>query len=739
MLFISIHKDSQTSQLSIFTGNPWIWDGWIVSYIFDLSSLIHFCAMVQSEEVERFGQSVAEFSVQSKLFYDHLRKLKNEKIGGSLIERGEEYMKNERSRLERMKLVYSSFSSQMLGLCDQYLDQVNAIEEEDAGELERIKGDIEAMSRELKGKEETLKAERIGAEREPRILYKNGQASNCLTVDLISRYSGSRFYKEYMSDERTDKGDLLIDYDGENEQCIYKYMTDNDELLQDIEKMTMEKKKKLIHDLEWFELPIKGHYMNDLFFSEDNEIMEAWKHHKVVIVNGRRSSEFNQMLKDYSLLNTTVSSQRIRNITYNKASNEVLISIKLAHVSIIEEFLKNDKRLVKRETLKKCKERGKSEEFVNELKILGVQLTEGDLQRIKNYFEQPFFLPDSMIVDSDEYDRYLQEWLEYKYEYRWKLVYRSSKHGYTAKSFHSYCDTIQGPTLVVIKSTEGWIFGGYTTQSWECRHPNKTHGYEYKPDEDAFIFTLKNPYNIPPTQFMKRKACPYSILCSANSGPIFYGDITIGNYNNNQNSCSIGHDGTKGYECDPTLKKSLFVNTNDADEDNLFSVEDYEVYCIENYKDYVYNTYQNPDIIWTYVDTETIPTEMLKDIHDDVELLEDLEKVHCDDDELRLTISKSCLCLPSKVLPDTTLVELKYDPFLQEWIGDYKLKLAYRASEHNYSSSEFHECCDLIQGPSLVIVKSTGGWIFGGYTTQSWECNYPTDHGSILICLLFIL
>ena len=79
--------------MSVFTGNPWIWDGWMVSYIFDLSSLIRFCAMVQSEEVERFGQSVAEFSVQSKLFYDHLRKLKNEKIGGSLIERGEEEMK----------------------------------------------------------------------------------------------------------------------------------------------------------------------------------------------------------------------------------------------------------------------------------------------------------------------------------------------------------------------------------------------------------------------------------------------------------------------------------------------------------------------------------------------------------------------------------------------------------------------------------------------------------------------
>ena len=48
---------------------------------------------------------------------------------------------------------------------------------------------------------------------------------------------------------------------------------------------------------------------------------------------------------------------------------------------------------------------------------------------------------------------------------KWKLLYRASEHGYSAESFHEYCDD-KGPTLTIIKSTDNWIFGCYTTQSW---------------------------------------------------------------------------------------------------------------------------------------------------------------------------------------------------------------------------------------------------------------------------------
>ena len=77
---------------------------------------------------------------------------------------------------------------------------------------------------------------------------------------------------------------------------------------------------------------------------------------------------------------------------------------------------------------------------------------------------------------------------------------------------------------------------------------------------------------------------------------------------------------------------------------------------------------------------------------------------------------------PSELLPNTQIVNQQYDYKLREWLGnDYKWKLLYRASEHGYSGKSFHEYCDNVNGPTLIVIKSSGGWIFGGYTTKSWR------------------
>ena len=103
------------------------------------------------------------------------------------------------------------------------------------------------------------------------------------------------------------------------------------------------------------------------------------------------------------------------------------------------------------------------------------------------------------------------------------------------------------------------------------------------------------------------------------------------------------------------------------------------------------------------------------------EIRNDLNLIHCKDSDIRLKISHYYLKNPSELLPDTQLVDIQYDSKLREWLGnDYKWRLIYRSSEHGYTASSFHECCDY-KGPTLVIIKSSGGWIFGGYTTQSWS------------------
>ena len=222
---------------------------------------------------------------------------------------------------------------------------------------------------------------------------------------------------------------------------------------------------------------------------------------------------------------------------------------------------------------------------------------------------------------------------------------------------------------------------------------------------------------------MKRKESEYAIRCDSDYGPRFGyydGNIHITQECNKKNSCLIENDGTRGYECHPEYRSSLFVNTAGPDSTNYFSVLDYEVYCIDNYKEYIDHLCKYPDIIWKYVETKDISEESLKQFDDDSELRNDLDAIHCNNVSIRLKISQLCLKTPSELLPDTQIVSQQYDAKLREWLGnDYKWKLLYRASEHDYTNESFHEYCDN-KGSTLVVIKSSNGCVFGGYTTQSW-------------------
>ena len=249
-----------------------------------------------------------------------------------------------------------------------------------------------------------------------------------------------------------------------------------------------------------------------------------------------------------------------------------------------------------------------------------------------------------------------------------------------------------------------------------------------KDDSKAFIFTLKNPHGVEPTRYMKRKESKYAIYCDSYRGPIFgyqsTRDIYIGNYCNKEDSCFIDNDGTRAYECHPQYKKSLFVNTAGVDEENKFSVLDYEVFGIDfENRDNINKLCKHPDIIWEYIATKDISEESIKRFVDDTELLNDLDAILCEDSNIRTKITQYYFKNPSEFLHDTQLVNQKYDSYLREWVGDYRWKLLYRSSEHEYSAKSFHKYCD-DKGPTLIVIKSSGGWIFGGYTTQSWigEC-----------------
>ena len=236
---------------------------------------------------------------------------------------------------------------------------------------------------------------------------------------------------------------------------------------------------------------------------------------------------------------------------------------------------------------------------------------------------------------------------------------------------------------------------------------------------------MKNPHGVEPVRYMKREESKDAIKCDPSHGPIFGNydgsDIHIGDKCNTENSCSIKNNGSYGYECNYKHNEFLFVNSTGTDGRNEFSVADYEVFGIDfENRDNINKLCKYPDIIWKYIKTKDISEESLKQFDDDVELLNDLDTIHCEDNDIRWKISRYIKNL-SELLSDTHFVDQQYDSYLREWLGDdYKWKLLYRASEHEYTAESFHGCCD-DKGPTLIVIKSDGGWIFGGYTTRSWS------------------
>jgi hypothetical protein len=114
---------------------------------------------------------------------------------------------------------------------------------------------------------------------------------------------------------------------------------------------------------------------------------------------------------------------------------------------------------------------------------------------------------------------------------RFTLLWRGSRDGFRARDFHSRCDG-HAPTLTLIRDTKRNIFGGFTPVEWEPRHWNGkyVHGsdnrYKADPSLKSFLFTLKNPHNLPARKFaLRAEKKDRAIFCDSSEGPVFGGDI----------------------------------------------------------------------------------------------------------------------------------------------------------------------------------------------------------------------
>lgn len=133
-------------------------------------------------------------------------------------------------------------------------------------------------------------------------------------------------------------------------------------------------------------------------------------------------------------------------------------------------------------------------------------------------------LPDSTIIKSTSNANILHDWLQADgLDGNFNLLYRSSRDGRNDGTFHSKCDN-KGPTLSIIKTSDGYVLGGYTNIHWQTRPILDSYGYNtyFSNATRSFLFVLSGKGIASPSKM--RMATRSTTYCnSGNYGNKSYG------------------------------------------------------------------------------------------------------------------------------------------------------------------------------------------------------------------------
>lgn len=209
--------------------------------------------------------------------------------------------------------------------------------------------------------------------------------------------------------------------------------------------------------------------------------------------------------------------------------------------------------------------------FINE----DYHLLENEIQKLKETAKLMIFPKDRPIPNKEkgiEIDSYIigkvddfnfinQNLLKVNNcnKVQYELLYRASRDRDLGKIFKEKCKNSR-ETLVLVKSEENQIFGGYTSQIWN------NSGLEYD-DSKAFCFSINKK------KIYKKKPFKNAIICDKDSGPIFCNMFKISNkfFTNKQKSQAFD-------------KKSSNYNNQEEDYEINGGKQSFTVYELEAFR-----------------------------------------------------------------------------------------------------------------------------------------------------------
>jgi len=181
--------------------------------------------------------------------------------------------------------------------------------------------------------------------------------------------------------------------------------------------------------------------------------------------------------------------------------------------------------------------------------------------------QTPKMLLASKILKNKESSILLNKILNKKLRRKkFKLLFRASKHGFAGTTFHSMCNG-KGATLVIVASTTGNIFGGYTSMPWASTN-------QYCVDHKSFLFLLKSAQKGVKPQVFNLQNATNSVYHHSSYGPTWGSNHDL-HICNNCNSANGSYTNLGGSFANTAGSQHILAGSRN------FMVKDYEVWLLK--------------------------------------------------------------------------------------------------------------------------------------------------------------
>ena len=395
------------------------------------------------------------------------------KIKEKLSKKKEELSSKNEELLQTNKALMNK-NKELLAINKQLKEENNELIKEKNG----YKTEISGLKKQLMSKVNSIQKEKDATPNNDTNANNKDNKMNAMNVDILTLNSDSiPPKKEDINSNKNDTNTNTYNCPNDTKYCT---MDDYNEL-----KTVVEELKEKVNNLEKWK---KNFGKNDKFrkkskdrfsvFSEcekrENSIKNGKKVNKTIIIDTLDDKLSRSLILEQKLKNNFVNDT-------NSTSNNNNINKSLTKK---ENETKQNKELEKIKT-KNQKFNSKIITNVEDLDLIARGLVKDDIDSLKNL------------------------------RVGYKLIYRATDHGDKVENFHERCDEFEG-TLVIIKTKDGNIFGGYTAVSWDPDEEAE------KKDESAFVFSM----NLDKLYFESGEE-EYSIFCDKNKGPCFVGMFSI--------------------------------------------------------------------------------------------------------------------------------------------------------------------------------------------------------------------